>query len=239
MKLHLQPKYNLIILNEKTIDDYIKNINPIVLKNLNNLLIAQKVDYYRIVLLYLYGGIWIDADTIILKDFDMIFDKLDKDQDFIGFGCTSEKCFNGKPRPSNWTLASRQKGILMEKTLNKLNKKLTNKNQNFKYFDLGKITIWESLEDLKINGYDYYHVPSSYDGTRDINGDWINTNNHFSLIDTKLINIDDVLFIPLENHVIAKSSKYKWVLHCDRNTLINGNYWISSLFRKSFNITNK
>ena len=31
--------------------------------------IAQKVDYYRSVILYHNGGMWIDSDTIVLRNF--------------------------------------------------------------------------------------------------------------------------------------------------------------------------
>lgn len=62
-------KYNIIILNEKTIHDYL----PDLIDCSRLLFLAQKVDYYRAKLLYEYGGIWIDFDTILLDNIDYIY----------------------------------------------------------------------------------------------------------------------------------------------------------------------
>ena len=256
---HLKPKYKLIILNEKTVKKYL----PGVRNDLNNLMIAQKVDYYRIALLHKYGGIWIDADTIIMRDFDEIFDKIASPSarssvdgrvakppcleigcenggageailyDFVGFGCTQTVCFDGKDQPSNGVLAARKNSKLMKLCLDKLNKKLDEKKKNDKlgYFDLGKYVIWDALKELKKDGYDYYHFPSSYDGTRDINGYWLDTNRHFSEEDIKLIDENKPFFIFLTN---AGINKYQpWVKKAKREELLNGKYWISKMFRKA------
>lgn len=42
----------------------------------------QKVDYARYIILYLYGGIYIDMDVIIVKPLDSLLDEL-KDYDFV------------------------------------------------------------------------------------------------------------------------------------------------------------
>lgn len=234
-KKHLDSKYNVIILNEKTIKNYLPNVR----NDLDNLMIAQKVDYYRIALLEMYGGIWIDADTIIMRDLDEIFNKLDEEYDFVGFGCTKEYCINGKNEPSNGVLASRKNSLLMKLTLQKLDDKLNNRTNDstFGYYDLGKITIWEALNDLQKNGYDYYHYPSEYDGTRDKQGKWVHTTNHFSNEKTDLINEDKLFFVFLTNSGI--NSYYPWVGSSDKNEILYGSYWISSLFRKSLNINNQ
>jgi hypothetical protein len=235
MKLHLGKKYNLVILNEKTIQNYLPDIKDNVKENLNKLLIAQKVDYYRVALLHKYGGIWIDADTIVMRDFDEIFHKLDEYVDFVGFGCTGMKCNNGYPKPSNGVMGSRINGILMNKCLEKLDNKLQKKDINYKYFDLGKINIWEALEDLKSINYDYYHFPSEYDGTRDKNHEWVHSPNHFDTARTDLLDINKAFFIMLANYEIANVQEYNWINDCDKEKLLNGPYWISTLFRKSFN----
>lgn len=230
-KKHLNSKYKLIILNEKTIKNYLPNVR----NDFDNLMIAQKVDYYRIALLYEYGGIWIDADTIIMSDLDDIFEKLIT-YDFVGFGCTDYKCFNGKDQPSNGVLASKKNSKLMKLCLDKLNQKLNTKTnlKQINYYDLGKYIIWESLKELKKTGYDYYHYPSEYDGTRDSNGIWIDTNRHFSKVDIKLINENKLFFIFLTN---AGINKYQpWVKNANRNDILYNDYWISKMFRKSLNI---
>lgn len=64
----------LIILNPKNIEDYIRDtgLHP----NWRKLeVISQKVDALRIAVLYKYGGIWCDADTILLKPLNHLYNE--------------------------------------------------------------------------------------------------------------------------------------------------------------------
>jgi hypothetical protein len=233
MKKHYG-KYNLIILNEKNIHKYLPDLR----KDFDNLLIAQKVDYYRIALLYKYGGIWIDADVIAINDIKPVFDKLEEGYDYVGFGCTGSQCDNGYFRPSNWVLSSRPNGILMKVCLDKLNEKLDNRNNkdtqtDESYHDYGKIIIWKSLEDLKPFGYDYYHFKSDRDGTRDINKGWIHSPNFFDTNDTEFINENNLLFVVMYNSEISNNKNYHWIKTCDESRLLNGNEWLCKLYRKA------
>jgi hypothetical protein len=237
MKRHLGTKYNLIFLNEKTIHEYLPDLR----KDFENLKIAQKVDYYRIELLYKYGGIWIDADIIMMQDLEPIFKKLDEGYDFVGFGCTGVQCSNGKFRPSNWVLASRPNGVLMKTVLNKLDEKLNlrdkAKEENDEtYHDYGKIVLWQALDDLKPNGYDYYHFTSEYDGTRDINKNWVHTPNFFKSDPTPLLDENKLLFVVLYNSEISDKSKLHWIRDCEQDKLIYSDLWIGSLYRKALGI---
>jgi hypothetical protein len=227
MKKHYK-KYNFVILNAETINDYLPNLR----QDLNNLLIAQKVDYYRVALLYNHGGIWIDADTIALKNLDQIFEKLDNGYDYVGFGCTGIKCFNGYPYPSNGVMASRKNGKLMNCCIKKLNLMLDKKNQKYEYFDLGKKIIWECLKEMK--NYNYYHFPSEYDGTRDIEGQWIHTPNHLSKSPTKLLDKNKAIFVFLANYELMNNQENKWFTELNEKQIINGPWWISSLYRDAF-----
>lgn len=223
-------KYNFIILNPSTIKQYLPNLR----NDLNDLMIAQKVDYYRVALLEKYGGIWVDADTIALRNLDEIFDKLDNGFDFVGFGCTGKICFDGYPDPSNGVMASRKNGKLMGCCLKKLNKMLDTDNKNYKYFDLGKNVIWECKDELK--DYDYYHFPSEYDGSRDKEGKWIHTPNHLSETPTQLLNEDKAFFIFLANYELMNDKENKWFLDLDRDHILNGKMWISTLYKKGLNV---
>ena len=77
------------------------------------------MDYYRILLLYKYGGLYIDADTLVLRDPIEIIEKL-KNYDFVGFGCTGLKCNYGYGNPSNGILASRPNTKLMRNIKNNI-----------------------------------------------------------------------------------------------------------------------
>jgi hypothetical protein len=236
IKKHLS-KYNLILLNEKIIKQYLPDLRD----DFDNLKIAQKVDYYRILLLYKYGGIWIDADIIVMRDLNPIFEKLDEGYDFVGFGCTGMQCSNGHFRPSNWVLGSRPNGILMKTVLDKLNDKLDNREKNIKqdddtYHDYGKIVIWNALDDLKPIGYDYYHFTSEYDGTRDKNKYWIHTPNFFDNSSTNFLDESKLLFVVLYNSEINGNKELDWIKDTDDNKLLNSDLWISSLYKKALQL---
>jgi mannosyltransferase OCH1-like enzyme len=81
--------FNVILLNESNIFYYLQNLR----KDINDLPIALKTDYIRVRLLYKYGGLWMDADTLLMNDIKHIADKLNNNEiDFIGFGCTGVVC---------------------------------------------------------------------------------------------------------------------------------------------------
>jgi hypothetical protein len=176
--------FNIILLNEQTIHSYLPELKD---KNLDfsRLKIAQKVDYYRILLLYKYGGLYMDMDILVKQDLIEIIEKLEK-YDFVGFGCTGPRCKYGYGSPSNWLLASRPQTLLMknilkeyEKTLDEFNK-LSESESKENYHIFGKILIWKELDKLIQTGYTYYHYPNTVDGTRDKNGEWVTMGKLFS-----------------------------------------------------------
>ena len=227
MKKHLS-KYKFIILDEKTIKNYLPDLGH----NFDNMMIAQKVDYYRIALLYKYGGVWIDADVIVMKNFDDIFQKLTL-YDFVGFGCTGMDCSYGYSRPSNWVLAAKKNSILMKKCLEKLDTKINNKTIINDYHEYGKIIIWESIAELLPFNYKYWHYGSEYDGNRDFNKHWIHSPNHFSKNKTIFLDESKIFFVVLYNSEINETPEYHWVRNCSEKKLIDSPYWISTLFKKA------
>jgi hypothetical protein len=202
----------------------------------DDLLIAQKVDYYRILLLYRYGGLYIDADTLVMRDPIEIIEKL-KDYDYVGFGCTGMKCKYGYGKPSNGIMASRSHGKLITNVLHNIEDKLQKYNSNkrnikngkkWDYFDLGKLIIWEELDKLiKKENYKYYHFANDYDGTRDANGHWVNTPVLFSNKNLVYEHPEKQIFIVMYNSGMDEFKKMteKELLDSDMN--------ISKFFRKS------
>lgn len=198
---HCSKSFDIIVLNDKNIHIHLPELKEKQL-DFSNLKIAQKVDYYRILLLYKYGGLYLDMDILVQKDLKEIMDKLKK-YDFVGFGCTGARCKYGYGKPSNWLLASRKNTLLMKNILenyeNKLKELNLNKSSQTGYFDFGKYIIWEELEKLIKNGYSYYHYPNTVDGTRDINGNWVTMGRLFSDKYIEYDNPDNLLMVVLYN----------------------------------------
>lgn len=179
--------FDIILLNSDNINKYI-DLSDI---NLDDMSIAHKVDIYRIMLLYKYGGLYLDADIICLKSLTPIIDKL-KEYDFIGFGCSEviankDSCYG---KPSNWCLASRKGTKLLKTIINKQLDIIKNNKSLLKYdyHAIGKKVIWDSIKDYK-----YFHF-MDVDGSRDKNGVWITTTDLFSNKKIEYKNQNDMLF---------------------------------------------
>jgi hypothetical protein len=228
---HCSKSFDVIKLDNNNIYDYLPELKEKKF-NLSNLLLAQKVDYYRVLLLYKYGGLYIDADVIVLKNPIEIIDKL-KDYDYVGFGCTGTKCKYGCGYnvPSNWIMASRPHGKLITNVLANIESRLEKYNNDMKtwdYHDLGKHVIWEELDKLsKAENYKYYHYKSDYDGTRDKNGKWINGSILFSTKKLEYKFPSRMIFLVMYN---SEMDKFK---HLSENDLLYSNMNISKFYRKS------
>ena len=191
--------FNVVRLNKDNITDYLPELKDLKLQDkLDKLIIAHRVDLYRIMLLYKYGGLYMDADIIVLQDPIEIMDKLDK-YELVGFGCTGVNCKYGYGQPSNWILASRPTSIIMSRILKKLLNKI-NTQDKFEYHDLGKLVIWDEIANLlKTDEYTYYHYPNKIDGSRDKYGNWITSEIAFSNYRIEYDNEDKMLFFVIYN----------------------------------------
>ena len=70
--------FNVRVLDETTRLDYLENTG-LLGQAFSLSSISQKVDTFRVALLKYYGGIWVDADTLVLKSLKPIYDKMNKD----------------------------------------------------------------------------------------------------------------------------------------------------------------
>ena len=223
--------FNLTILNEKTVHDYLPNIRT----DINELPLALKTDYIRVALLHKFGGLWLDADTIMITNMQPVVDLLNQNTDYIGFGCTGETCTYGYGRPSNGVMAATKGSVLMGECLDALNKKLdkyfSDKSQELNYFDLGKLIIWDCIDKLQASqNYKYYHFSSYVDGTRDKAGNWIAPDVIFE----KDFDVDTnkLLFMMLANsYYCGNDTKYNWFCGKTKSEILNSNYYVSKIFR--------
>lgn len=234
--------FNVILLDERNIFTYLPDLR----KDINTLPIALKTDYIRVKLLYEYGGLWVDADTILMNNLKYIAQKLKQnlEVDFVSFGCTGAVCKNneGYGRPSNGVMGSIKHGLLISRCLKALDIKLNSyyslpidKRSEFNYFELGKIIIWNEYDKIISENpkYKMYHVPSYSDGTRDINGHWIAMNLIFKHKYT-YSHPDKLLVVMLANSAYCgKDEKYNWFCKLNKDQILYGDYFISDLFTQA------
>lgn len=78
--------FSLNILNENTVKEYIPYLNTDKINGIRHKIkdddpkhiIPMKADYIRSRLLLTYGGVWVDADTIVVKPFSSLIPLLEK-----------------------------------------------------------------------------------------------------------------------------------------------------------------
>lgn len=241
MKKKLSSNFNLVILNQNNIYNYLPDITQQYKNLLNTFKISHKVDYYRILLLEKYGGIYLDADVIILKNLSEIIDKLNY-FDYVGFGCTGLKCFNGYGQPSNWAMASRKNGIFISKVrqtqediLNKILNgqiKYSKNNDELDYHFIGKIPMWEVLDELINNhNYKYFHFDNDYCGIRDRDGNWIHNERIISNKPIIYNDPDKIMFFVFYNSEMGNGVE-DYFKNKSKEQLINDNTNLALFFKK-------
>lgn len=235
MKLRLSNNFRMIKLDQNNIIEYIPEIKERK-QILDKLIIAHRVDYYRVLLLNKYGGLYLDADIIVLNDLRDIINKLEEN-DYIGFGCTGYKCTNGYGKPSNWAMASKPNGIMISRLKVYLENMLDNiKDDNIDYHTFGKLAIWEILEKLiKNENYKYYHYDSEKIGTRDIDGRWITNDILVSNNKIKFKNENNLYFLVFYNSDEQKILE-NYFKNKTKEDLYDDNSNISYFIRKGYNI---
>lgn len=242
IKKNCGDKFKINLLNDKTVYDYLPNLNKKYIKKLDR--IPMKADYIRYNLLYKYGGIWLDSDVIVFKDLTNLLQKLN-DYEYVGFGCHyagghCKDVMDGYPKPANWVLICRKKSLLMKEVIKEANKLLKKNNKDFfnrQYHILGRNLLWKCIEKLKEKNkdWDYLHV-SSRCVERDSHGNKITNNRNISIEDIDEYCNKKRYFMPIYN---TAPGFPKWFMDMSKNELLNSNILISKYFRNALEITKK
>jgi hypothetical protein len=223
--------FNIVILTNKTIYKYL----PEMRKDLDDKLlnIPMKIDYYKYQLLYKYGGIWIDYNTIVMRNLTPLIDKL-KNYDYVGFN----NFYNSKDSPkeySNRILIGNKENILFKKCIEACDNLLDNKPSS--YFDNNQQSLGKNLLEMTIKhchedvpGWKYYRYPSKClerDSIKLNNGK--NKEESHTLISNR--NIDEVCkdsyyVVPIYNIEFPK-----WFKDLSKVGIIKSNTLIANLFK--------
>ncbi len=158
--------FEIISLNENNITQYLPEVKDTI--HLDHLSIPHKTDYYRYALLEKYGGVWIDADTIIVKCLCPLYKKLmASNKDYMGFGCGKSRgsCErnpgNSKNHPVNGLMMSKPKTQFMKCVKDKSAYVIEN-NETFDYHAIGRGVLNSCIHEMqdKDSNWDYIHTPS-------------------------------------------------------------------------------
>lgn len=140
--------YELRVLNEHTVKEYLEV--PEIVFRLED--IAHRADYIRFHLLERYGGVWLDADVVLLKPVGESVEPFMGGYDFVGYGREPGK-------PSINFMACLPGCKLMRKQCEAINAVLGTKRTGLfrktvklVWTEIGHDTLWDLAAD-----YPYYH----------------------------------------------------------------------------------
>ena len=227
--------FNIVLMDYKNVSHYLPNIRDDLMTKLKS--IPMQTDYIRYSLLYTYGGVWLDFDTIVIKDIKPIYNLL-KQYDFIGFGCYYDdaSCIRntGRPVPANWTLMVRPQNILFKNILLLCDRLLDAHDSEYfaqNYHILGKELITKAIKltQEQDDTWSYYHYPSKC-LERDSHGEKLRNNILVSDRDIDTSCIDEYYFIPIYN---TSPGFPEWFKELDKEQLLSSNMLISKLYRLS------
>jgi len=206
------PHYDVIVLNEKTVFDYLPSLRNDLYKLKE---IAHRADYIRASIVYEYGGIWLDSDVILLNEIDTMY--LDK-YGYVGCGIEYGK-------PSIWFFGAWRHSAILREWIHQMNIKLAKKlhrkwRRSFKWTELGYDILWKLFK-----GYDYYNIdfkkfaPIIWSKWEDFFRDDISLDSIIEKDTIAVMLYNKFMFEPLKD--------------TSRTELLNGNTLLSKLFRFS------
>ena len=140
--------YNVILITDLNIKDYIKNIPDYF----TDLCLAHQADFVRVNVICEYGGIWLDSDTLVLDSLDSLFDYIETQNGFF-IKQNNDTLWNG-------IFGSKPNTDLMIKWKNEMINRLDNAHGKIGWCDIGN----DMLRDL------YNKIPDLYDNYNIFNG---------------------------------------------------------------------
>jgi len=210
IKKHNKELCNIQILNNNNINLFLREC-PF---NINNININKniKLEYIKYYLLYNYGGIWVDSDIIVFKNFSEIIEKTNKYNlvTFMGKNTLDTSIIGAKKyNPIIKDLLDYT--IVNSKRLNSF----TNKSKQIieKAHDKGLVFVF-SYE---------------YNSSVDYNKNPIKIDNLVSQNNTYLLNPNKAIYIKLYSDNIQKYKKYNWLIRLSAKQIFESNIWLSKL----------
>ena len=151
LKENLTRFFQITRLNEDNIFTLMPELKSITVSE------TLKSQLISVLLLYKYGGVFIDSSSVSLQSELQIVEKIEmlKKYEFIGFGCDSNNDCN---KPSTDIMASRPKRILIENVLKRMIKASNEEENELNSIYLLERVLWDEILDLRKKfNYEFFH----------------------------------------------------------------------------------
>lgn len=211
--------YKVNLINTENINEYIT-----VPEYFYRLCPANQADYVRVCVLYDKGGIWLDADTIVMESLDSLFDLIDKHNGFFMRENNITLC--------NGVFGTKPNTFLMNFWKTKMIETLETKNGNIVWNDIGS-SILTFIEQQFPEMYENYYIFNGLDSMYPVN--WNNCIKEYVLkpYDNYKNFIRD--FQPL---IILVNSVYKTLECLTEEEILSCNLPLNYFLNKALNCRN-
>jgi len=208
--------YNVILITEKNISDYIKDI-PNYFKKLCP---AHQADFIRINVISEYGGIWLDSDTLVLDSLDSLFDLIENQDGFFIKENNTILC--------NGIFGSKANTPLMIKWKKQMRNLLDIKKGKISWTEIGN-NMLQNIYDNNLSLYNNYKIFNGLDNLYPVN--WNNCVREF--IEKPYDNYKNII---RDNQplVVLVNSVYKKLEDKTEKEILEGNMPINYFINKSF-----
>jgi hypothetical protein len=208
--------YNVILITDKNINEYITNIPTYF----NDLCEAHQADFVRVNVICDYGGIWLDSDTIVLDSLDTLFDFNENNNGFF-IKENNNILWNG-------IFGSKPNTQLMIEWKKEMIKILDNTQGKIGWCDIGN-NILQNLYTTNSRLYDNYNIFNGLDNLYPVN--WNNCVDNF--IDKPYDNYKTLIrdYQPL---IVLVNSVYKKLETMSEQEILEGNMPLNYFINKSF-----
>ena len=208
--------YKVILITNKNINDYIKNIPDYFV----NMLPAHQADFVRVNVICDYGGIWLDSDTLVLDSLDSLFNYIDNKSGFFIKQNNNTIC--------NGIFGSKKQTPLMIEWKTKMMNILDNKKGKISWCDIGNNLLQDIYNKNKIL-YNDYNIFNGLDNLYPINC----KNCVSEFINKSYDNYKNIIreYQPL---LVLVNSVYKKLETMSEDKILEGNMPLNYFINKSF-----
>jgi len=208
--------YNVILITDKNITDYIKNIPDYFSK----LCPAHQADFVRVNVICDYGGIWLDSDTLVLNSLDSLFDYIENKNGF----------FIKENNTTMWNgiFGSRANTPLMIEWKAEMIKILDIKMEKISWSEVG-CQLLENLYNKNPGLYKDYNIFNGLDNLYPVN--WYNCLTEFI---KKPYNNYKTIIREYQPLLVLVNSVYKKLEDKTEKEILEGNMPINYFINKSF-----
>lgn len=207
--------YKVHLITHENIENYIDKLP----EKFYDLLPAHQADYIRVYVIYKYGGIWLDSDTLIMDSLDSLFDLIDNKDGFFIRQNNNILC--------NGIFGSKKKTNIMKKLLENINLRLA-KNDKLEWTAIGN-SMLQKFFNSNPNLFKNYKIFDGLNNLYPIN--WDNCVTEF--LDKPYDNYKKIIrnYQPL---IVLVNSVYKNLENKNERDILNGKMPLNYFINKSF-----